>query len=264
MKPPLYILGTGRSGTTLVFDLLARHPALAYTCYDFNAGNPGSRGRYPVAEPYDFWRRMYPGFPRPCRDLIADDVPASLPGKVQEAFAGQCESIGRNRLLTKWTGWSRISFMEAVTPGAQYLHVSRDARAVAASLLTVPWWQGWQGPEQWRWGPLTDDEQATWEKTGRSFFVLAGLQWRRLVRNIREHGRPLIAEGRFQTIYYEALISDPVKTMREIERWAGLPESDEWLAYVRSVPMKRGTNDRWRDELPVAEIERFNRVFGYR
>lgn len=52
----------------------------------------------------------------------------------------------RNRLLFKITGWPRVGFLHEIFEDAKFIHLIRDGRAVAYSLLQQPWWEGWRGP----------------------------------------------------------------------------------------------------------------------
>src|SRR4029079_14209154 len=90
---PLFIVGTGRCGSTIFNDILAHHPevcwlstvgnqfpqrphvnALSMRAIDLPAISPlAPRRIYPV-EAYEFWEARMPGFSPPCRDLVAEDV----------------------------------------------------------------------------------------------------------------------------------------------------------------------------------------------
>ena len=83
----------------------------------------------PLPEPYDVWDEHYQGFSRPCRDLEAWDVPNSLPKKIRAAFAKQQVAMNKPCFLTKYTGWSRIRFIDTIFPDALYLNIIRDGRA---------------------------------------------------------------------------------------------------------------------------------------
>lgn len=259
MDVPLVIFGAGRSGTTLLFDVLARHPSLAWPCQCWDATGNVASGRHhqcrPQPEPYDWWSCHYRGFPRPCRDLTAADVPPWIVPVVRERMQRQCESMGRQRLLTKWTGWPRTGFFDVIYPGAQYIQIIRDGRAVAASLMQMSWWRGWEGPWNWRYGFLTPDETAAWEQSGRSFFVLAGLQWARCMAAAEIAIAPI--GDRCMTVRYEDVVRDPVAIFASVCDWAGL----EPAPLVDASEVLDRTQD-WRRLVSAEDCRRFESALG--
>ncbi len=254
MYDPIFIIGTGRSGTTLLFRLLSQHPELAWPCPAMVTGNNGKRGQKPEPEPYAFWTRFYRGFASPCRDLEAFDVPVSLPDQLRAEFDQQCEAMGREQLSTKWTGWSRVRFADAIWPDARYVHIVRDGQAVAWSLMQQSWWRGWQGPSQWRWGPLSTQDQLAWDGSNRSYAVLAGLQWQICVRNCSARGQEV--GDRFHEIRYEDLVANPAKTLTALCEWARL------RPFAWNGDMRASRNEAWRQQLPPIEQSRLRSAIG--
>lgn len=255
---PLFVIGSGRCGTTMLFNLLAKHPACAWPCLWLDSGH-GPRGDYPQPEPYRMWDRLYRGFRQPCRDLKAADAPEDLPERVQALWTEQTEYTQRARFITKWTGWGRIPFMERVCPGGLYLNVLRDGRAVAWSLMQQEWWRGWTGPHNWRFGMLSIRHQAAWDKSGQSFYVLAGIEWEILCNSIMEHGAAL--GDRFMTVRYEDLMRDFRGTMAGILLWADLPETAAYNRFLEEFA-PRNANDKWRRECPPSEQGWFAEILG--
>jgi hypothetical protein len=214
--------------------LLAAHPELA----ELVPGSP---------EPYDHWDRIYRGFRAPCRDLTARDVDAGVKQRAETWLAERQAATPGRRLLAKVTGWGRRDFLRAIWPEVRTVHVVRDGRAVAFSLMQQSWWRGWAGPTQWRWGPLTEAEQQTWEQAGRSFFVLAGYQWARCVAS---------CEAAEITVRYEQLVAEPRATMVRVRAQLGLANDEVTFA------INDRANWAWRDSLPRSEVEAFERVHG--
>lgn len=261
---PIIILGTGRCGSTVFHRLLARHPNVmwlsgfcdrlptrpswnrrAVTALD----NPLLRrllgGRIQPGECYRFWDKHAYGFSEPCRDLVQADVSARVKRQVRTAL-GAMLTPRRNRLLIKITGWPRIGFLDEIFEDAKFIHILRDGRAVASSLLHVNFWRGWYGPQGWRAGLLTPEDQATWEAHGRSFVALAALEWRIQMRAI-EAARGALDRARFLEIRYEAFCEQPLQGCRRVLEFAELPASPQVEREIQAARIKH--SNRWRDDL---------------
>jgi omega-hydroxy-beta-dihydromenaquinone-9 sulfotransferase len=262
---PIIIVGTGRCGSTLFHRLLAKHPQLmwlsgfTYRYPDKPAWNRRAvtamdnpvlcrllGGRIRPGENYRFWDHYAYGFSEPCRDLVRSDVSARVKKQVRAAFEPMLTGK-RNRLLIKITGWPRIGFLNEIFEDAKFIHVLRDGRAVASSLLHVSFWRGWFGPHGWRAGLLSPEDQATWESYDRSFTALAGLEWRIQMRAM-EAARQTLDPSRFFEVKYETFCEQPMESFRQILEFAELPESAAFEREVKAASI-RSTSSRWRDDL---------------
>jgi omega-hydroxy-beta-dihydromenaquinone-9 sulfotransferase len=268
---PIFIVGTGRCGSTAFHSLLARHPDtmwLSGFAEEFPdrpawnrravtaVRNPLVRSlfgkRIKPGENYGFWYRHAYGFAEPGRDLVAADVTPRVRKQVRTVLERML-TPKQSRMLIKLTGWSRIGFLNEIFPDAKFIHIVRDGRAVASSLLHIGSWQwrGWYGPYSWRYGPLSPEDQAAWEKSNRSFAVLAGLQWRIHTRAI-EAARQALEPDRFLEVRYETFCEQPVETCRRVSSFAELPDSELFDRHVRSASIKDMTN-RWRADLSTEQ-----------
>jgi hypothetical protein len=262
---PIIIVGTGRCGSTVFHRLLASHPQLMWLSgfaeryptkplWNRRAvtavGNPLIRGllgdRIRPGECYSFWDTYAYGFSEPCRDLVRADVTPRVKKQVRAALERML-TARRNRLLIKITGWPRIAFLNEIFEDAKFVHIVRDGRAVASSLLHVNFWRGWHGPHGWRAGLLAPDDQATWEGYDRSFTALAGLEWRIQMRAIHA-ARQQIDPKLFFEVKYEAFCEQPIDTYRQVLEFAELPWSAELERQVTAASIK-STSNRWHDDL---------------
>jgi len=264
---PIFLVGTGRCGSTAFHRTLGTHPQLMWLS-GFAEEFPyrprwnrwavtamGSRTlrrvfgtRIKPGENYGFWHAHAYGFAEPGRDLLASDVTPRVRRQMHAAFEPML-TARRDRLLIKLTGWSRIGFLNEVFPDARFVHIVRDGRAVASSLLHVNAWQwrGWYGPYSWRYGPLSAEDHAAWERSGRSFVALAGLQWKIHTRAIEAARRGLDA-SRFLEVKYERFCEAPLETCRRVLEFTGLRHSP---GFEREVATTRITDmtHRWRRDL---------------
>ncbi len=155
-KGPIIIVGAGRTGTTVFHQMLAEHPHLAWLPGRVSSTFPDRLGLsrlvmkgldFPVVgeilqrkvkpgESYPFWERHCKGFSAPYRDLVAADVTDRTKKHVPRTMA-KILTEKRDRLLVKITGWPRIGFLSEVFEDARFIHVMRDGRAVANSMLNV-------------------------------------------------------------------------------------------------------------------------------
>lgn len=265
VEKPIFIVGTGRCGSTVFHRILSDHPNVTWLsplCDKYPDKSQVNRmlmrmidipwlGQYikkieGPRECYAFWDYHCPGFSEPCRDLGKEDVSHKTKATVQKVM-GSMLTTKRHRLLIKVTGWPRTEFLEETFPDAKFIHVYRDGRAVANSFLNVNWWSGWRGPANWRWGELTSEQKAKWEKYGRSFVVLAGIEWEILMA-AQESAKQRISPDDLLEIRYEDLCQDPVKALRTAVEFSALEWLPEFEAAVKSFPLKN-TNDKWQKHL---------------
>jgi sulfotransferase family protein len=261
---PIIIVGTGRCGSTVLHRLLAKHRRLMWLsgfCDRFPTrpawnrravaavSNPLLRpllgSRIQPGECYRFWDQHAYGFSEPCRDLLRTDVTTRVKQQVRAAFEPMM-TARRDRLLIKLTGWPRIGFLNEIFEDAKFVHLVRDGRAVASSLLHVNFWRGWYGPQGWRAGQLSPEDQVTWEAYDRSFTALAGLEWRIQMRAI-EAARRTLDPRLFCEVRYEAFCEQPLETCRQLLEFTELPMTPEFERHVGAASIKN--SDRWRDDL---------------
>jgi len=266
---PVIVVGTGRCGSTLFHSLLANHERLMWLSgFALVLPNRPGLNRWVVSamddrllrrllggkirplESYQFWDRYSYGFSQARRDLVRSDVTPRVKRQLHEAF-GALLTRRRHRLLIKITGWPRMGYLNEVFEDARFIHIMRDGRAVANSLLHVDYWRGWYGPQGWLAGLLSPEDQALWESYDRSFTALAGIEWRIQMRAI-EAARKQVDPRLFMEIKYEAFCEQPMETFRRVLEFAELPESPALDRAVKNAKIK-STSSRWRDDLAPAQ-----------
>jgi hypothetical protein len=266
---PLFIIGTGRCGSTVFHDMLAQHPRVTWLskltdryptrpainsmllkCFAVPGAAPILRKKWWPIEPYRFWDHYHRGFGTPYRDLTAEDVIPGSIGPLRTAAAA-CVTPGRPHLLCKITGWPRLGFLNTVYPQAKFINVIRDGRAVASSLVRVKFWLGWHGPDNWGWGPLSAEQDRRWKSHRCSFVALAGLQWE-ILMDAYEQTKHAVPAERMLEVRYEDLCRDTVGQTRRAAEFAGLDFPGALQRRIQRMRME-SRNDKWKQGLSPAQ-----------
>lgn len=269
--PPLFVVGCGRSGTTLLRLMLDSHPALAIPGeshfipalwrsrrrYRSNGALDARRLAGDVMRTPHFrqWelpeervrRRIdalgHRGFPSP-----------GFPDVIEAVFMGYADHHGKTRWGDKTPIYVlSIPLLAGLFPGARFVHVVRDGRDVALSYLSVPW------------GPKT-----IWQ---------AARKWRRdVMAGIRAGGD--LGPDRYLELRYAELVDSPAIVLQRICGFASLPFSEAMLSYHRDAevriqsrpertvfhtsvtkPVTGGLRD-WRTQMPDPQVRAFEAVAG--
>jgi Sulfotransferase family len=272
----VFVVGTGRCGSTLVHEVLARHSDVGFVSnlddrLPFGSGSgrwnqalyrrlpptltKKGRLRYAPSEAYRLLdRRVSPMLSTPSRDLVAADVSPWLASELQGFFGARMAAQRKPVFLHKFTGWPRTGLLHGVFPDAKFIHVVRDGRAVVNSWLQMPWWSGYRGPEQWGLGPLSPADQQEYDASGRSFVVLAAIGWKILMRAYDEAAAALPA-GAWVELRYEDIVADPAGEFDRMLGFSGLPSTDQFAAALRRYSFGAGRTEAFRHDLAPAALE---------
>jgi hypothetical protein len=193
----------------------------------------------------------------PCRDLVAEDAVPWVKERFRRFFVVRARKQGKAVFLHKFTGWPRARFVDAVFPSAKFVHLVRDGRAVASSLMQVRFWQGYRGPSEWSFGPLSAAHAREWEDSGRSFALLAGLEWKTLMDAFEEAERA-ISRDRWLNVRYEDLVEDPRRELHRILAFADLPWTADLERQLTVSPIMRTRERAFLDELGARDVELLN------
>ncbi|WP_424535211.1 sulfotransferase family protein [Sphaerisporangium viridialbum] len=239
-----FVVGTGRCGSTLVHEVLARHPDVGFVsnlddryarCPRWVRRRSGAiyrrvpprltakgRLRYAPSEAYSaLAREVSPLLVDPFRDLLASDVTPWLAARTRAFFESRAAAEGAPAYLHKLTGWPRAGFLGEVFPRARFVHVVRDGRAVANSWSQMPWWRGHLGPDGWHFGPLPEPYRREWDEAGRSHVHLAGIAWKHLI-DAYDLAREALPAEAWLEVRYEDVVADPREQLEIILDFLGL------------------------------------------
>ena len=282
-----FVIGTGRCGSTLVQEVLARHPEVGFVsnledklpvldlCGRWNnrllrRATPRDprfgpfrdrprlleRGRLRVA-PSEGWqvldRQVSPILSTPHRDLLAGDATPWLAARLGRFFERRIAAQGKPVFLHHVTGWPRARLLQAVFPEARFIHVVRDGRAVANSWLQTSWWTGYQGPSRWYLGPLPEPYATEWEAADGSFVLLAGLGWK-LLLDAFQAARAAIPASQWLEVRYEDVLADPRGQVSTMLEFLGLEWTPGFEAGFSRYRFATGRRQAFRHDLDPCQL----------
>ena len=159
----VFVVGSGRSGSSLVHELIAKHHDVGFVSnIDDNLPLINSTGflnnrlyRSPLGKftrkgglrfaPSEAYRligeKVSPIYTNSCRNLRASDVTSDLRQSFRKFFTDRYRAQGKQVFVHKYTGWARVDFFKEIFPEAKFIHIVRDGRDVARSKIE----RGWNG-----------------------------------------------------------------------------------------------------------------------
>lgn len=202
---PIFILGSPRSGTTMLQVLLSSHPKVASTVqlslFDRYIGPWIDTWEMEAADIRD---KEWPlGLPVLWKREQFDAVIAEF---LRRVYTDMLERApGATHILDKNPGYSmHVETIKRFFPRARFLHMIRDGRDVACSLMAAKKSMGFG----------TDEAAA------------AGVVWRNLVLGAR---RAAQFGDDYLEVRYEDYLADPQKSYRAALEFCRLPYDEKWL-----------------------------------
>lgn len=264
---PIFLVGSGRSGTTILYHVLCGHPELAWFS-NYNERWPKQarvascswlytlpslqrwRGKgLPVpSEAYAVWDLARPVADSPCDPRLNETHAASEESERTRALvAANLKHHGKARFLNKNTrNTRRMRYLQNIFPDALFIHVLRDPRAAIASLLKVEWWPTMK---VWCQNQITAQE---WAAQGRDPVTLAAHLWATEVRCVSEDRRALAPEQYFE-VRYEEFMREPEQVLRRVLRFCDLKWTSGFERFIESFALK-SMNDKFKKQFTPPQL----------
>ncbi len=260
-RAPTYLIGCGRSGTTVLGRMISCHPTVRYL-FEPNA-------RWAVVDPRTDFLQLY--VPGPARVMMgAELVSAATRARFQATF----RPYGRRVLVDKSpTNSLRIDYLEELAPGALYVHILRDgvdvARSIGALAAQTAHYPGgrmlnsWWGINDVKWSLLARDSRtAGYDICNldelKSSEQRGAYEWLVTVSEIARAKSHL--GHRLCEVRYADLLANPDDVLQRIADHMRLVPDRTWLrnavSLIRSPPSR--SEDHSDLMLPGVLAERFN------
>ena len=259
-SPPItFVVGCGRSGTTILGKVLAQHPQISY--------------RF---EPYHLWAALdyrtdvLNLFHRGNAHLIMDKTFATA--KTQQIFARLFWPQTGQMLIEKTPlNVFRIGYLRAIAPQAKFIHIVRDGVDVAHSIGKLatsnpykiagkPQLNQWWGVAGSKWDALEREGSkvnyfSSEVKLLQTEQQRGAYEWLTSMAQMDSWRSDL--GGSLHEIVYDNLIHSPQATLRQLCVFLGLDAPSNWLEIATKLIQKQ--NYRFKSvDLPETMARVFN------
>jgi len=243
VEKPVFILGTGRSGTTILGVVLSMHRDVGF-----------------LNEPKALWHAIYSdedvigSYSRGTAhySLNAADASDEVKRYAHRLFGAYLASVFARRLVNKYPELIfRVPFVREIFPDALFIFLVRNGWNTCASIDKWSARYGkqkngevhdWWGVNQRKWKLMLkeliepDPYFADIKKIAARFdrhTDMAALEWvvtmREGMRRMRDHGDCI------RMVRYEDLVDSPRQTLSDIAVFAGFSEDEAYVRYGESV-----------------------------
>jgi len=245
VEKPIFIIGTGRSGSTILGMIFHMHPACGF-----------------LNEPKAIWHAIYPN-----EDLIGTysrgaayyrlgekDASSKVKERAHRLFSHYLFLTGARRVVDKYPEMVfRIPFLKAIFPDANFIFLIRNGYDTIASIAS---WSkknkkyfrdeqhDWWGADKRKWQLLLDqivtsDDRLSLYHDRISRLErqedMAAVEW---ITAMREGLKNLAhSSGSIYPLYYERLTKNPRKELLGLIEFCELEENEKFFSYAEEVLM---------------------------
>jgi omega-hydroxy-beta-dihydromenaquinone-9 sulfotransferase len=256
---PILIVGAPGSGTTLLYQTLYSHRDLAYINHNMLRAGFRKHGRLVG----DRRKALYI-----LHNLIHRDPASTLPHEAdafwmthfrdyydymtKNDYSEEMAAYFRKKVLQVQNLWSRPRFvnknlqnsfrvrlLNSIFPDAKFIHIIRDGRAVAFSILN----KKIDGTTSLILLVGFKDILGDKYQHKRSELYNYGLAWTEYVTKAREASA--VAKGRYYEVHYENLVREPYNELRNITDFC---ELDWYSKFEEKIPPTQNMNEKWKQK----------------
>ena len=280
LQEPIIFIGTGRSGTTIISEIIDRHPDLAFpsnyqdrfpanpninlirSLFDnslwrtfgqkpqLNKLSPVNRYIFKPVEAYNMWDYLIGDDMDFSREFLTEEyLSEERIDFIRSYFHKMVVFQNKKRLTFKITGPSRISFLLKIFPDAIFINLKRNLIPTINSFLKVDFWQS-RANQLW-WSGVYNEEEKKWaKKNSDNPALLTAFQIMKIIQITEMEVNKF--QPKYLEIHYEDFVANPEKELKRIINFTELP-SFEMTSHLKSITIhnrnKKDTDYFNQDEL---------------
>ncbi len=270
-NPYVFLVGSPRSGTTMLKRMVNAHPLIAVTRETHWIPSYFEKRKGVTDEGFVTARIVKKLFehhrfdqmkvkPERLASMVADAPSMTYSALVSRIFDHFGKRKNKPLVGDKTPTYVRkIPTLHLLWPKAKFVHLIRDGRDVCLSM------------RKWRMAHKAAGKISTWEADP---VVTTALWWKALVGIGMQDGAKL-GERTYLNLCYEQLVKHPGSECRKLASFLELPYSESMERYYEGrtnsdgqlstnaawLPPTPGRRN-WRDQMPTEEVERFEAAAG--
>jgi hypothetical protein len=291
LDKPIIIIGSGRSGTTIMSEIIFQHedlawhsnyqevfvftPLINYLRHFFNnkfwrfkkfykyvgtskITRQNNRSKFDLflfnpVEHYNFWEYITGKRIDFSRGFLLGEKATQREIKRIRSFLNkQVKYQGKKKLIMKFTGPARLEYLTSIFPDALVVNVIREPLATISSWLEVDFWQRMGIDKLWWRGAYTPEELAYAETIKNKPALITAFQYKKLMETTRHEIDKLGL-----TIYecrYEDFVKDPKTFIYKMMEFMQLQPSKNVDDYLENIIVDN-RNERQSKTLKTAITE---------
>lgn len=262
LEKPIIFIGVGRSGTSLISEIVFQHEDLAMiSVYQDKFPNSPminlirplfenklwringqkkqlnkvhflNKYTFKPTEAYRFWESITGKDIDFSRGFLIDQKASKEKAEeIRSFFSKIVKFQGRKRIGFKITGPSRISYLKSIFPDALFVEVTREPFANIRSLLKVHFWKEKGMHQLWWTGAYSEQEMKQAEDLKNNPVLLTAMQYKK-VRDVTNEELTSL-DVRHLKIRYEDFLANPKEKINEILLFTGLKPSKMINKYLQ-------------------------------
>ncbi len=279
LQKPIIIIGSGRSGTTIISEILFQHESLAWhnnyqevftrsthinylrrlfenrfwklpAFRKFVGVSKNTRQKFNTAlnlvsfnpiELYRFWEYLSGPRINFSRGFLLNERATEKEKKfIRNFLAKQVKYQGRKRLIMKFTGPGRLEYLTSIMPDALIINVVREPLSTIRSWLEVGFWQRMGINKLWWLGAYSPEEEAHAKKLTSDPALITAFQYKKLMETT-EYEINKLGLNVYEA-RYEDFVQNPTEFIKKIMDYAQLSPSKQVNAYLKNITVSNRNN----------------------